>query len=316
MCASVCPSEALWYGTIERVRRHPPRFVVPRLHVRPPRGAHQGVHRRRRPRRRARSTCSPAPTTWLDDPFGLERWPGRRMTDVDRSDGVSRSGDGTSPTRRWPRRRSPAASSPATSSSAPARWPPPTSGSRYGPSCAASTPVNPEPIVALERRRRRRHLPVPLPGRSTTRRSSSASPTATSSRSARSAPTSAASSTTSPRSSAGTARATRATSTPAPERCISGPPTRPLGRIDVEVRDDGMIWALGRRDMRASDARPAHIVRGLALRHHPRRVPGVPHHRRRRGVPDRRRVPRLGDRRGLGRARRRLRRCFLRYLRP
>ena len=28
---------------------------------------------------------------------------------------------------------------------------------------------------------------------------------------------------------------------------ISGPPTRPLGRIDVEVRDDGMIWALGRR---------------------------------------------------------------------
>jgi Rieske Fe-S protein len=28
---------------------------------------------------------------------------------------------------------------------------------------------------------------------------------------------------------------------------ISGPPTRPLGRIDVEVRDDGLIWALGRR---------------------------------------------------------------------
>ena len=27
---------------------------------------------------------------------------------------------------------------------------------------------------------------------------------------------------------------------------ISGPPTRPLGRIDVEIRDDGMIWALGR----------------------------------------------------------------------
>lgn len=26
---------------------------------------------------------------------------------------------------------------------------------------------------------------------------------------------------------------------------LSGPPTRPLGRIDVEVRDDGMIWALG-----------------------------------------------------------------------
>jgi Rieske Fe-S protein len=27
---------------------------------------------------------------------------------------------------------------------------------------------------------------------------------------------------------------------------ISGPPTRPLGRIDVESRDDGMIWARGR----------------------------------------------------------------------
>ena len=26
---------------------------------------------------------------------------------------------------------------------------------------------------------------------------------------------------------------------------ISGPPTRPLGKIDVEVRSDGMIWALG-----------------------------------------------------------------------
>lgn len=28
---------------------------------------------------------------------------------------------------------------------------------------------------------------------------------------------------------------------------VSGPPTRPLGRVDVEVRDDGMIWALGRQ---------------------------------------------------------------------
>jgi len=28
---------------------------------------------------------------------------------------------------------------------------------------------------------------------------------------------------------------------------ISGPPTRPLGRIDVEIRGDGMIWALGRQ---------------------------------------------------------------------
>ncbi len=28
---------------------------------------------------------------------------------------------------------------------------------------------------------------------------------------------------------------------------VSGPPTRALGRIDLEVRDDGMIWALGRQ---------------------------------------------------------------------
>jgi Rieske Fe-S protein len=26
---------------------------------------------------------------------------------------------------------------------------------------------------------------------------------------------------------------------------VAGPPQRPLGRIDVEVRSDGMIWALG-----------------------------------------------------------------------
>lgn len=25
---------------------------------------------------------------------------------------------------------------------------------------------------------------------------------------------------------------------------ISGPPPRPLGRIDVEIRDDGMVWAI------------------------------------------------------------------------
>ena len=27
---------------------------------------------------------------------------------------------------------------------------------------------------------------------------------------------------------------------------ISGPPTRPLGRIELEIRDDQMIWAVGR----------------------------------------------------------------------
>ena len=29
---------------------------------------------------------------------------------------------------------------------------------------------------------------------------------------------------------------------------ISGPPTRPLGRIEVEIRDDGQIWALGKEE--------------------------------------------------------------------
>ena len=29
---------------------------------------------------------------------------------------------------------------------------------------------------------------------------------------------------------------------------ISGPPTRALGRIDVEVRDDAKVWALGKRE--------------------------------------------------------------------
>jgi Rieske Fe-S protein len=29
---------------------------------------------------------------------------------------------------------------------------------------------------------------------------------------------------------------------------ISGPPTRPLGRIDVEVRGDGTVWALARHE--------------------------------------------------------------------
>jgi Rieske Fe-S protein len=29
---------------------------------------------------------------------------------------------------------------------------------------------------------------------------------------------------------------------------ISGPPTRALGRIDVEIRDDGKVWALARHE--------------------------------------------------------------------
>jgi Rieske Fe-S protein len=31
-------------------------------------------------------------------------------------------------------------------------------------------------------------------------------------------------------------------------RVISGPPPRPLGRIDAEIRADGLVWALGRSE--------------------------------------------------------------------
>ena len=167
------------------------------------------------------------------------------------------------------------------------------------------------------RRRGRRHVPVPLSRPTTTRRSSLRLADARSSRSARSAPTSAASSTTSPTRSAGTARATRATSTPAPAPCISGPPTaaaRPHRRRGPRRRHDLGARATEREDVRARGRRTSSAV--VALRHHPRRVPGVPDHRRRRGVPDRRRVARLGDRRRLGRRSPAAPPFLLRYLRP
>ena len=46
---------------------------------------------------------------------------------------------------------------------------------------------------------------------------------------------------------------------------LSGPPTRPLGRIDLEIRDDGAIWALGTGRMKVpTAARRAHLS-ALAL---------------------------------------------------
>ena len=70
MCASVCPSQALWFGTPEEFAatgRHARERVV----VRQPARRHQGPHGRERagPDRRAgRGGRRP----WQDDPFGLE----------------------------------------------------------------------------------------------------------------------------------------------------------------------------------------------------------------------------------------------------
>ena len=80
----------------------------------------------------------------------------------------------------------------------------------------------------------------------TTRRSSSVSPMPRSSHSVRSAPTSDASSTTRTTSERWHCPCHEGNFEARTGAVISGPPTRPLGRIDVEVRDDGMIWALGR----------------------------------------------------------------------
>ena len=43
-------------------------------------------------------------------------------------------------------------------------------------------------------------------------------------------------------------------------RASPGPRPRPLGRIDLEIRDDVMVWALGVRAVRVSDAIPAGLV--------------------------------------------------------
>ena len=95
------------------------------------------------------------------------------------------------------------------------------------------------------RRPGRRHLPVPLPDRR--RPGRAAAPRRPRGRRVQPEvhPPRLRRATSRPTTTGGTARATRATSRPAPAQVISGPPTRPLGRIDVEIRDDGRSgrWA-------------------------------------------------------------------------
>ena len=163
MCASVCPSEALWYGTHEEFARHPPRVAAARLPVRSPVACARRSTPSSTTSRRRRSTCSPGTATVARRPV---RPRGPAMTRERRpSARASRSGGATSPTRPPPRRRSPAASSPATSCSAPGRWPPATSGIAAWTQLRRSTPASPEPIVALADVPVGDDLSVPLPER-------------------------------------------------------------------------------------------------------------------------------------------------------
>ncbi len=156
---------------------------------------------------------------------------------------TSRCGGPTSRSPRRARTRSRAASSSRYLVLASAGSPPAASASRCGRRCARSTPARRGAIVPLERRRRRAPPTCSATRRTTTRRSSSTCPAASCAPSARSARTSAASSTTRP--------AAEQDGLPVPRGrlrrrrggVISGPPQRPLGRIDVEVRD-GTVWAL------------------------------------------------------------------------
>ena len=316
MCASVCPSEALWYGTLEQfddTRRGSllRDFLFGRQYVRTkvytvvddlaggPLDVLAGTHR-----------------SWLDDPFGLERPTMTRMTDRDPPTSRCRHrGSATSPTKRPARKRSPGASSPATSSSAPARWPPATSASPRGPSCAPSTPANrdrsspldevavgdtylfrypadddPAILLRLADARGRRVQPEVhpprlrrlLPGRART---------------------------------AGTARVTRATSTArtgAVHLRAADPPARPHRRRDPRRRQ---IWALGasREDIeRRHGARPPRCASTSSSSSRSRCSSSPSPSRRSRPTTSRSPGPPPPSRSS---ARRRLR-PFLRYLRP
>ena len=177
MCASVCPSEALWFGTTEEFSATRDRLAAPTTSC------------------SAAKTCGPRCYTVVDDagagPIDVarahvdalaRRSVRPRRPEVARDDGRARRsrrrGGATSRTRPRPRTTSPVASSPATSCSASAPSPPATSASRRGRRCA---PINTGEPRADRRARRRRRSAAPTSSGTrptTTRRSWSASPTA------------------------------------------------------------------------------------------------------------------------------------------
>ena len=72
MCASVCPSEALWFGTVEEFSSPSDRLADPRLPVRSPGGAHQGVHGGRRLAAGPIDVIGPARTAGTTTPSAWE----------------------------------------------------------------------------------------------------------------------------------------------------------------------------------------------------------------------------------------------------
>ena len=238
MCASVCPSEALWHTT-----QAPSSSSTPSL----PRS--QLIRHFQLGRQEVRTevytvvddleagpldVVGTTRLSWLDDPFGLAD--GRGADLETRSSPYEAAAEEAVTRREFAR---------SSSCSAPERWPRPTSASRCGRSCGRSTPASrarssslddvavgdtysfeypaeDDPAVLLARRR---------PCRSW--------------RSARSARTSDASCTTKPTRTDGTRPCHEGNFDTLTGAVLDGPPPRALGRIDVEIRDDGQIWALG-----------------------------------------------------------------------
>ena len=152
MCASVCPSEALWYGTVERVRREPARLAARATSCSAARRCSTKVYTvvddlDRGPL----DVLAGDDRHWLDDPFGLEEHRTlderprqnrrRRPTGLEaRLPLRGRRRGGGHPPRVRPlpraRRRAP--------------WRPATSGSPPGRSCARINTGEPRAIVALD----------------------------------------------------------------------------------------------------------------------------------------------------------------------
>ena len=147
MCASVCPSQALWFGTPDEFSRHPDRIARRHVRVRHPGREDEGATVVREPGP-VTIALGRTSTHWLDDPFGLDDAGG--ATGDGRFPSTHRSGAATSRTPPPARTTSPAGSSCATSCS-------PRAPSRPAPSAVAAwsslRPINhgePRPIVELD----------------------------------------------------------------------------------------------------------------------------------------------------------------------